>query len=227
MRYAITLSLLLLLVAFAGAEIDVPETVKSPPTPIVATVDAAIPAGAQSKGKWEVDGSAEARLIEDGDDKVYIWAQPGTYILSYTGMWVDFEAKQFDFIDEEAEFKVTTEDSPDPPDPNPDPDPDPGPKQLMFFYHPDKLDNYSRGQRALFIGLSARDKLEKAGHVFLEAVDVRRLGELPERFDAWEKAVSDVDMPAVAWAPKEGGEIAHAATVPADYDGLLELLEGE
>ena len=91
------LLLILLMASPAWAGINVPEEIKSPPEPIVATVDAEIPDGAQSKGKWGISGTGEANIIEVNDTTIHIWAEPGTYTLEYTGMWVDFENKMFDF----------------------------------------------------------------------------------------------------------------------------------
>jgi len=44
--------ILLTIPCLARAGIDVPSEIISPPTPLVATVQADIPEGAQSKGKW-------------------------------------------------------------------------------------------------------------------------------------------------------------------------------
>lgn len=216
---------LLLLATPVLAEINVPAEIQSPPNPIVATVDAEIPDGAQSKGKWEITGDAEAQLIEDGDHQVYAWAQPGTYTISYTGMWVDFEAKAFDFIDEEASLTVTAKDSPDPPPPPPPPPP--GAKQMVLFYQAQRLDNLPQEQRQLLTSLVVHKRLAELGHVVRAVLTSESIRDNPPAdYERFVQAVAGEPLPQIAIAPKDGGTV-EGHPLPADYESLVKLLGGE
>lgn len=230
-----TLILLAVLTSPLVAEIDVPEEIQSPPNPIVATVDADIPEGAQSKGRWEIEGGAEAQFIKANGNTVYIWAQPGEYVLSYTGMWVDFDAKTFDFIEEQASVLVTTEDTPDPdpePDPDPDPDPDPEPDpadeyQVLILHDADMLSRLPRAQRDILISRKRWQQLEDAGHKLLRVFDVFDAGEeASEHHQKFLDAMEGKTIPRVAIAPREGGTI-ETFPLPEDFDALMQRLGGE
>lgn len=98
------------------ADIDVPEKIQSPPAAIVAEAIVDIPEEAEHKGEWGILGSGEANLIRVDDKTVHVWADPGSYTISYRGMWVDFENREFDYLNETARFEVFSE-KPDPPPP--------------------------------------------------------------------------------------------------------------
>ena len=193
------------------AGINVPAEVRSPPDPIVASVDADIPEGAQSKGLWGISGTGEAALVEVGDG-VHIWAQPGTYTLEYRGMWVDFDAKEFDFIDERAEIKVYVGDEPGP-DPKPDPDPDPQPTEHLTV--------------VIIEDVSARDELPYGQVQAMTLPDIR---ELPELFRLVDKDVTGPDgqvpprLEPYVRAAREAGRYPWMMMV--DQDGRS-LWEGE
>lgn len=110
MRLAVLLACLMACPVLAG--IDVPEKIQTPAA-IVAKANVDIPDEAKHKGEWEISGPGEANFIRVDDKTVHIWADPGLYTISYRGMWVDFENREFDYLNETARFEVTSE-KPDP-----------------------------------------------------------------------------------------------------------------
>ena len=76
--------LVALLPGLASAQITVPSPVESH-KPIVATLAATLPPGAQLRGAWNVTG---AEFIEVDASKIHIWAAPGVHTVVASGVWV-------------------------------------------------------------------------------------------------------------------------------------------
>lgn len=225
-----------LLAGVALAQINIPREIESsPPRPIVATISNPIPQGATFDGGWS--GDAGLGLIKVDGATVHVWATPGKHTIKFSGFWLLLKEVRFKdgdgnevviqsylghgFIDESADFTVLGGNGPDPP-PGPDPV---GPYQIMFFSDHVQFPSYPRGQQQLLNSLSIREDLEAKGHVFLEVLDREtvNLG-VPEKYRPFAKAVAGDPYPRVAFAPKAGGTTVLDFDLPADYAGLLALL---
>lgn len=85
MLRTIAVLLVLVLAHAAHAEITVPATI-APYKPIVAVLKTAnVPPGAQVRGTWSVTGGD---LVQVQADTVHVWAPPGTYTVTASGVWV-------------------------------------------------------------------------------------------------------------------------------------------
>lgn len=196
--------------------------------PIVATVTITeVPEGAKLRGSIQIDG---ASYIPAGDNVYHIWAKPGKYKIVASGVWVltseldvngtkvpvlvDFG--QYSYV---KTFVVGEGDQPNPPDP-----PTPGgPYQVVLFYQPDQLDNYTPDQRQILNSQAYREKLKAAGHLLLGVLPDNAAPSPQSKFAPFYRAVSGDPMPRLAVASKDGGKVVDfplPATV-AELDALL------
>lgn len=237
--------LLLLIPSLAWGEITVPIKVKVGQK-IPAFVNAEIPEGAVFDGGWNVetlegDGSAETHPLKE-DNGLGIWAPNGKYRVKFSGFWILLEEvtivdkdgneriiKSYlghGSVEESASFEVVG--GPDPPDPPTPPSPG-GPWRIVLFYRSQNIDNLPPGKRALLRSLEVRNRLHQQGHELLEVIPVESLSTtgVPQRLAPFLVAVDGESMPRVAVAPKDGNDsIVHFA-MPDNYDGLIEVLNGD
>lgn len=136
MRTIFTIVATLLLAAAASAQIIVPENVE-PHTPIVASLQAELPDGAQIQGGWGCDDSETCKWIAVNPTLIHVWAKPGRHVLTFRGAWLATRSVElpngeviqavtgFGFLDHAAEFTVGSDDDDEDPQPNPIPPPPP------------------------------------------------------------------------------------------------------
>lgn len=215
----------------AFGQIEVPTEVELG-MPIVAKLNAAIPEGAVLDGGWKFGEGIS--YIQVDTNTVHIWVgKPGTYKLEFRGFWLNLKEVTFKdgdgntitiqsylghgSINEEAEFKVTGDSTPDP---------QPGGKwQIMMFYDADQLDNYPPDQRALLTSLKYRNQLKQDGHTVLEILESSDLNSgVPDKYRAYINAILGDPLPRVAIAPKDGGKVLDFG-LPQNYEALTKLLK--
>lgn len=135
------LSVFLFLVSNVQAQITVPDRV-DPHTPIVAGCNCVTPEGSEVKIQWTI--SDGAHLIPVGNS-AHVWAPPGTYEISTSVVWMQFEEIEVKVGDgtkrkirsllawDLQTFEKTFTVGPDPgPNPNPGPNPGPNPSPTGF-----------------------------------------------------------------------------------------------
>ena len=224
------MSLAAAIMAFGA--IDVPPEL-NPYDPVIATVDAVIPDGATFDGGWDV--SDGARMAPGVGNTVHVWAKPGTYTLSFSGLWIHLKEVKFkdgdgneitimsylghDYINDKANFTVLGGTEPDPILPQPT-----GKKQLVFFVAEEDLESLPSGQQAILTSLSVRKDLADRGHVFSQVIDDDQIKQgVSAKWLPFIKVVSGDTLPRVAMAPVDGGAVEDYP-LPATYDELLKLL---
>ena len=225
---------LALLMALTVGQITVPAET-APYLPVVATVAAQMPEGAQFDGGWKLQG---AHFLPDGKNRIHIWAKPGEYKLEFSGLWLHLKDVTFKdgdgneititsylghgIINESATFKVTGEPPPPPPPPLSDH------YQIVLFVEAgEQLDKYTRDQRDIINSLTFRDELKDLGHRFLQVIDDDEINAgVPAKWKPWADAVKGHPLPAVALAPIDGGPVV-VYPLPATTMDMLVLLEGK
>jgi len=134
---------------------------------------------------------------------------------------------------DEKFYWLTPRDQP-PPDPiPPDPIPPPPPPppdtkwQVMFYVESGDLDNLPAGQRDMLASLVFRQGLKAKGHALVGVFDRQMVGpdgKIPERFQAWYRAIEGDPLPRVGIAPLSGGDVLDFP-LPANEAALWKLLE--
>lgn len=223
---------LLLLLLFSDIEIKPQYEANEP---IVATVTITdVPEGAKLRGSIQIEG---ASYLPCGENTFHIWAGPGKYRITATGVWVltkdvtvgdqtfpvllDFG--QYSYV---KTFVVGEGDVPPPPPPPPPPPQPGGPYQIVLFYSPDQLDNMTADQRAILNSLEYREKLTKAGHTLLGVLADNAAPSPQSKFRPFYNAVSGDPMPRVAVSSKSGGKVVDVS-LPATFAELEKLLATE
>jgi len=127
MRYLVSVAIVLWFAASAAAQIVIPDRV-DPHTPIVASLAAELPEGAQIQGGWASD---TAKWIAVSPTVIHVWAAPGTHAISFRGAWVQTRSVElpngeviqaligFGFLDDTATVVVGEPEPPPPPPPPP------------------------------------------------------------------------------------------------------------
>jgi len=104
-RAFLTVAALLLLYCPVLGQITV-EPEYQPHQPIVATLTAQTPDGAQLIARWDISKPAQL-VVLDGGLVAHIWAPPGSYEIECEVITIQWEAKEFNIADHSAEFQVT------------------------------------------------------------------------------------------------------------------------
>jgi len=242
-RLAFIAALLLMCGAAFGQQIVVPTEVEQYRL-VPATLNLQMPEGLYlSDGGWEVESDAPAKVadVKQTGAELIFTGPPGVYTILYDGVllqditFTDGSGATITInsykgrVKARAVCKIKGTTPPNPPDP---PQPTDQKWQMVIVHQAgERLANLPQGQRDLITSLLVRRELASMGHAVLAVRDdnVLSAGDVePSSIQPFVNAIkkSGVELPAIALAPKSGGDVV-VKKLSTDWKSLVEMLEGK